>query len=219
MKSTDLVFIDVDTQRDFCEPDGALYVDGAPISTFRVLTQLAVDKKIPIVGSVDSHGPNAWEFGSNENVGPEGEDPGFPDHCVKGTPGWLKVQGTAPAKSAYLAAELGDYLGPDAVADALIDNVLQAVYLEKEVYSLFANTLAAELLEALGCRTAVVYGVATDYCVKAAALGLRERGYEVIVLQDAIAAVTPGGGRSALAEMQKAGCRFMDTTELIAILS
>jgi len=59
MKSTDLVFIDVDTQRDFCEPDGALYVDGAPISTFRVLTQLAVDKKIPIVGSVDSHGPNA----------------------------------------------------------------------------------------------------------------------------------------------------------------
>ena len=61
----------------------------------------------------------------------------------------------------------------------------QGVYFEKEVYSLFANPLAERFLASLAARLPgeraalelVVYGVATDYCVKAAALGLAERGY------------------------------------------
>ena len=85
------VFVDVDVQHDFCEPSGALYVKGSPNDLYRALTRHAAEHRIPILGSVDSHAWDAWEFASSETRGPSGEKPNFPDHCVKGTHGWLKV--------------------------------------------------------------------------------------------------------------------------------
>ena len=96
------IFVDVDVRNDFCEPDGALYVKGSPNETFRALTRFAVEGRIPIVGSVDSHAWDAWEFASSATRGPGGEKPGFPDHCVKGTPGWLKVSGTLPPRFRFV---------------------------------------------------------------------------------------------------------------------
>src|SRR5690348_23021 len=96
------VFVDVDVQRDFCEPSGALYVKGSPNDVFRALTRFAVREGIPILGSVDSHAWDAWEFASSSNSGPNGERPNFPDHCVKGTPGWLKVDGTLPQRFRFI---------------------------------------------------------------------------------------------------------------------
>src|SRR4029077_17714606 len=87
------VFVDVDVQNDFCEATGALYVKGSPNDRYRALTRFAVASGIPILGSVDSHAWDAWEFASNDRRGPNGEKPNFPDPCVKGTPGWLKVEG------------------------------------------------------------------------------------------------------------------------------
>jgi len=46
----DRVFVDVDVQHDFCEPQGALFVKGSPNERFRALTRFAVEKKIPILG-------------------------------------------------------------------------------------------------------------------------------------------------------------------------
>ncbi len=75
----------------------------------------------------------------------------------------------------------------------------QGVYFEKEVYSLFANPLAEPFLKALFATfpeppELFVYGVATDYCVKGAALGLRERGYATTLITDATAG-SPRGHR------------------------
>jgi nicotinamidase/pyrazinamidase len=39
--------------------------------------------------------------------------------------------------------------------------------------------------------TFVVYGVATEHCVRAAALGLLERGCQVAIVTDAIRAIDP----------------------------
>lgn len=204
----DRVFVDVDVQHDFCEPEGALYVKGSPNDRYRALTRFAVEKKIPILGSVDSHAWDAWEFASNKNLGPNGEKPNFPDHCVKGTAGWLKVQGTLPPRFRFI---------PN-VQDAPIDSILaevtsgatQGVYFEKEVYSFFANPLAAPFIRKLvagtrGTPEFVVYGVATDYCVKAAALGLAEQGYRTTLLTDAIAGITPEGTQAALDALKAAG--------------
>ena len=214
----DRVFVDVDVQNDFCEPGGSLYVQGSPNDTYRALTRFAASHGIPILGSVDSHAWDAWEFASSEPRGPLGEKPGFPDHCVKGTPGWLKVAGTLPPRFRFV---------PN-VAEAPIDSIVaevvrgatQAVYFEKEVYSLFANPLAerfvAELLHrAGGSPELFVYGVATDYCVKAAALGLAGRGYRTTVLGDAIAGITPEGTRAALDEMRAAGVRIETAAEIL----
>ena len=59
-----------------------------------------------------------------------------------------------------------------------------------------------------------MFGVATDYCVKAAALGLAERGYRVAVLTDAIAAVADETGQAALRKMEAAGCRLTTSRSL-----
>lgn len=211
------VFIDVDVQNDFCEPSGALFVKGSPNDAFRALTRHAVERRIPILGSVDSHAWDAWEFASNGNLGPDGQKPNFPDHCVKGTAGWLKVSGTLPPRFRFLPNVASVAWEPlDREIEELAAGTTGAVYFEKEVYSLFANPLAEGFVAKLAARLSgsqrplemVVYGVATDYCVKAAALGLRERGYQVTVLTDAIAGITPEGTRVALDEMKKAGVRL-----------
>jgi nicotinamidase/pyrazinamidase len=55
-----------------------------------------------------------------------------------------------------------------------------------------------------------VGGLATDYCVKATVLDALKEGFEVVVLEDAVAAVdvTPGDGARALDVMRDAGARL-----------
>lgn len=213
------IFVDVDVQRDFCEPDGALYVAGSPNDVLRKLVRHAVDKRIPILGSVDSHAWDAWEFASSGRKGPNGEQPNFPDHCVKGTPGWLKVDGTLP-KSFRFVPNVA--VAPiESIVEEVLHGETRGVYFEKEVYSLFANPLAERFVKLLVERAGTtpeffVFGIATDYCVRAAALGLAERGYRTVLLTDAIAGITPQGVEEALAEMRKAGVRLSTTAELLA---
>lgn len=216
------VYVDVDTQHDFCAADGALFVAGAPTAMpwCAKLVAEAVRDGAPLVGSVDSHAHNAWEFATNGNLGPHGEKPGFPPHCVKGTPGWLKLPETLPARFVFVPVV------PDVEAVARIPSGTQGVYFEKEVYSLFVNPNAARVLDALapeGPVEFVVFGVATDYCVRAAALGLVDwiatrpgrAGSRVVVASDAIAAVTAEGGAAACAEMSAAGVVFAPTATLL----
>ncbi|APR79429.1 Nicotinamidase [Minicystis rosea] len=215
---TERVFIDVDVQNDFCEPEGALYVKGSPNDLYRALTRFAVARNIPILGSVDSHAWDAWEFASNEHRGPNGEKPNFPDHCVKGTHGWLKVEGTLPPRFRFVPNVADAPI--ETIVDEIVSGATQGAYFEKEVYSLFANPLAARFLAALvrkagGQPEMIVYGVATDYCVKAAALGLRERGHRTTLLTDAIAGITPEGTRDALDAMAAKGVKLATAASVL----
>ncbi len=211
------VLVDVDVQNDFCEEAGALYVPGSPNGLFRDLVRAALGAGTPILGSVDTHAFDAWEFASNDNVGPGGESPGFPDHCVKGTWGWLKVDGTLPARARFVPNVPG--LDGATLAVELARGGSSGLYFEKEVYSLFANPNAAGVLSALATASGealdcVVFGVATDYCVRAAALGLRERGFATTVLTDAVRGITAEGTAAALDAMRAAGVRFATAAEL-----
>jgi nicotinamidase/pyrazinamidase len=210
------VFVDVDIQNDFCDPSGALFVKGSPNDTFRALTNFAVASGIPIVGSVDSHAWDAWEFASNKMPAPSGDKPNFPDHCVKGTPGWLKLPGTLPPRFRFIPNV------PDAPIDPIVRELSQGamhgVYFEKEVYSLFANPLAERFLRAFVGDSPTeffVYGVATDYCVKSAALGLAERGFRTTVLTDAIAGITPEGTAAAMNELKAAGVKMATSNDVL----
>src|SRR5690606_12359442 len=195
-----------DTQIAFVEPHGALFAPADPGVREAIATALAEAETAgdPIVGSVDSHAYDCWEFA--DNGGP------FPPHCIKGRPGWLRVFPERPGRTRFvpmqqvvggvvnLVGEREIGAGPrvlDATALALeaIDGV--GLYFEKEVYSLFSNPAAqpvlAELVTALGGTDAVcfeVIGYCTGgYCVDAAALGLRELGYQVRVRAAATAAL------------------------------
>ena len=134
---------------------------------------------------------------------------------MKGTSGWLKVDGTLPPRFRFVPCVEG--IDVRTLVKEVVEKRTLGVYFEKEVYSLFANPNAEPFLselraiEPLEC---VVFGVATDYCVKAAALGLRERGYETLVVEDAIRGITPEGTRAALDEMRAKGVKLVDSAEV-----
>ncbi|MBL8682079.1 MAG: cysteine hydrolase [Myxococcales bacterium] len=215
------IFVDVDTQYDFCAPGGALFVEGAPKAAEQCarIVQRALDLGAPIVGSVDSHAHDAWEFATNDRRGPHGEKPNFPPHCVKGTRGWLKLEATLTRSFVFVPVDAPSPRVPDGT---------DAVYFEKEVYSLFANPNAARWLDALCAGQPaefVVFGVATDYCVRAAALDslawARSRGgsiadSKVIVVEDAIAGVARESTERALAELRAAGVSLQSYEQLFA---
>lgn len=220
-------FIDVDTQVDFCHRHGALYVYGAEkiLDNCERLVDHAVRTRQLIVGSVDTHAYDAWEFKSNKNVGPNGENPNFPTHCVKGTNGWLKMNDTMVKKCIFIPNVL---INSDKDWKNLFSHQdVQAFFFEKEVYSLFANPNANSVLVELLPYSDdeveyVVFGVATDYCVKAAALGLVEfckkekLKFTVKLVTDAIAGVDKKTTKEALEEMEASGIEFVTTDKVLA---
>jgi nicotinamidase-related amidase len=88
---TKTIFFDVDTQNDFMNGNGALYVPDAESikPTLEQLTKYACEKGIPVFGSVDRH------FGTIEYKDRESElakyGGPFPEHCMDGTEGQKKI--------------------------------------------------------------------------------------------------------------------------------
>lgn len=221
------ILVDVDTQHDFVDPTGALYVPAEPHVRKAIAAALSDAQAAgdPIIGSVDSHAYDSWEFAANG--GP------FPPHSVKGTPGWLRVCHDLPARTRFvpmqtiangvsnLVGERRQGTGPrvlDAAALAAEAREGVGLYFEKEVYSLFSNPTAepviARLVESLGGVEAVVFEVigycTGGYCVDAAALGLRERGYRVRVLDAATAAIGGAEGQARSREqLERAGVQWV----------
>ena len=70
--------------------------------------------------------------------------------------------------------------------------------------------IVEKILQGAGVTEVDVVGIATDHCVRASALDARAAGFEVRVLNDLIAAVSPDTERSARAEMTEAGVVFAD---------
>lgn len=193
------VFVDIDTQYDFISRDGALSVPGAEEirGNLKTLTDYAVNNGIRIVASADAHAPNDKEFEI------------FPPHCVQNTPGQKKIKETTIAATVVLKNDASDAAQADNIENA--DQIL----LEKQTYDVFTNPNAPGIFEAADGDEYIVYGVATDYCVKAAAVGLLERGYKVTVVQDAIAAVAPETEEESIALMDKMGAAFKTTHEVV----
>jgi nicotinamidase/pyrazinamidase len=228
-----LIRIDVDTQVGFCLPEGNLFVPSkdAVLANIRALVADAVVKGHPLVGSVDSHAYDAWEFA--ENGGP------FPAHCVKGTSDWLKIPGTLPERFRFVPMSRGRLVvGEDEMGSGNRDYDSErfssearagvGLYFEKEVYSAFANPNAEAMIQALvadlgGTEQVVfqVFGYCTGgFCVDAFAAGLAERGYTVQVVLDATAAIdTPDNAMDGVEfsrrTLQEAGIQVVTTREAL----
>ena len=187
-----LFFLDVDTQQDFMLPTGALYVPGAEkiIPKLRRLFDFAKKNEITILSSVDAHVADDPEFQQ------------FPPHCVQGTAGQRKLNETLLPRPLLLPNKPIDRNLQEAV------HKHQQIIIEKQALDLFSNPVSERMLRALPPR-AIVFGVTTEYCVKAACLGLRRFGVHTALLSDAICALTPNTEKEALQEMRSAGVEFI----------
>ena len=89
------------------------------------------------------------------------------------------------------------------------------IYFEKQSYDVFTNPAFPWFLDMAKITEAVVYGVATDYCVKAAVLGMQQRGIQCYVVEDAIKGVAQDTTKSALEEMAQTGAKFVTTQQVL----
>jgi len=178
------VFVDVDTQIDFLFPAGALYVPGAErlIPSIAHLNQLAAQHGFPVISTTDAHTENDPEFRD------------WPPHCVAGTAGQLKPVETLLESRATLGPQPG---APIDIAGQII--------VEKQALDVFTNPNFTALLDRLQADRYVVYGVATDYCVRCDAMGLLRTGKPVSIVTDAIAAINAEDGARVLEQFTAQG--------------
>src|SRR5262249_62124551 len=96
----------------------------------------------------------------------------FPPHCIDGSPGAERVFAELPSLPRREIAV-------DAAADPQAQIRPGAHYVvKKKVFDLFSNRWLEGLRRsgAFNGESCAVFGVATDYCVRACALGLAEAG-------------------------------------------
>jgi nicotinamidase/pyrazinamidase len=101
-------------------------------------------------------------------------------------------------------------------AKLLLDEAMFAAIVQKgkdkryDSYSGFqddggAKTELNQLLKKAGIGEVIVYGLATDYCVKATALDAVKSGYRVTVIENLCRGVAPDTTLKALEEMRQGG--------------
>jgi nicotinamidase/pyrazinamidase len=183
----------VDVQNDFCE-GGALGVEGGA-QVARGITHFIAEhapEYAVIVASRD------WHDADNDNGGhfaPDGEAPNFvttwPVHCVVGSTG-AEYHPDLTLPNHTLHVKKGQGVPSYSMFEGHSDD----------------GRTVEEILTAAGVTEVDVVGIATDHCVRASALDARGAGFEVRVLNDLIAAVSPDTERSARAEMTEAGVVF-----------
>ena len=200
-----MIFFDIDTQHDFMDADGALAVPDADAIKLNLerLLRAASEHRLLTISSRCAHEDGDAEFEI------------FPPHCLEGTRGAERIFDNLPQLPRH-------EFEADAQADASAQlNIGNHYVVKKKAYDLFTNAWL-EGLRASGTfanQECVVFGVATDYCVRAAALGLAQTGARVLLVEDAIRGVAPDTTEKSLAEFRAAGVTFTTTDAVLQNLN
>jgi nicotinamidase/pyrazinamidase len=187
-----VVFVVVDVQNDFADPNGSLYVRGGEAVVPFVNTEIerALAAGAMLAFTQDWHPERTPHFQKDGGI--------WPVHCVQETWGAafhpdLRVDGPVVRKG----ADGRDGYSGFSVRDPLSGDV-EATQLEA-------------LLRDRGIVRVVISGLATDYCVVETTLDARRLGFETTVLVEGIRAVDlqPGDGDRALERMREAGAELV----------
>lgn len=180
----------VDTQNDFADPNGSLFVkDGNRILDF-VNGEIAQAREAGclIVFTQDWHPPDTPHFQKDGGI--------WPVHCVGGTWGAEFVEGLDVRDEDHKVRKgVG---GEDGYSGFTVQDPKTE---EKQ------STELESLLRSEGIQKAIVVGLATDYCVRATAIDSAKKGFDTIVLSEGIRSVDleAGDGERAMDEMRAAG--------------
>jgi len=199
----------VDVQGDFTKlRNGSLAVGGTDEAYIKAVeedTKRLRKGGFPIYTTQDWHPPDHVSFFTNhkdkkafEMTKVHGKDQVlWPPHCVQKTPG----------------------------AEVLLDNKLFKAVVKKgmdpqyDSYSGFQDdggkkTEMDTILKKDKIKKVVVYGIATDYCVRATALDAAAAGYKVIMIKNLSRGVAPDTSQKALDEMKAKGVAVLDDLDL-----
>ena len=209
METEKIGVIVVDVQGDFTKfKNGSLAVEGTDESYIKAVGENTNKLKAagyPIYATQDWHPSNHASFFTNhkgkkafEVIKLHGKDQVlWPPHCVQKTPG----------------------------AEILLDSKLFKAVVKKgmdsqyDSYSGFQDdggkkTEMDKILKQEKIKKVVVYGIATDYCVRATALDAVAAGYKVILIKNLSRGVAPDTSQKAIDEMKSKGIVVLDDLDL-----
>jgi nicotinamidase/pyrazinamidase len=178
----------VDLQNDFADPGGSLYVQGGEqvVAVVNREIERARQAGATVAYTQDWHPESTPHFEKDGGI--------WPVHCVQGSWGaefhpQLQVEGEIVRKGSG---------GEDGYSGFTVRDPSSG---EEQ------PTRLEQLLRDKGVSRVVVVGLATDYCVKETAIDAAARGFETILLLEAVRAVDlePGDGQRALEDVQRGG--------------
>lgn len=168
----------IDVQNDFL-PGGALAVADGDAILASLNAWIAAFRRagLPVFATRD------WHPSAHASFTAQGGR--WPAHCVAGSPG------------AAISDQLA--LPPD------VTLVSKGTLSEVDAYSGFSGTDLDRLMRRSGVGRLFVGGLATEFCVHATVADALRRNYQVVLLTDAVRAVTAADGALAIADMCAAG--------------
>ena len=194
---------DVDTQVDFMEPSGKLYVPGANdvAPAMERLVDAARAAGLVHVASADDHELTDPEISDAPDYATT-----YPPHCLRGTQGAEKIPETRQADPVPLALT--------EVPEKWLRG--REFLLLKKHFDVFTNPNADRLLERFDPQEVVVFGVATDVCDDAAIRGLLARGRTVTFVEEASRGLDESRTAACLGAWRDTGVRFATVDEVVA---
>jgi nicotinamidase/pyrazinamidase len=204
------VFWEVDAQADFMLAGGKLYVPGAEqiIPSLNRLVETVRQGRVFLISSADAHNPDD----------PELRD--WPPHCLRGTPGADLLPEACASSRLIIPNEKGFVLPGNVTA-------YQQVTLQKNTLDVFDNPNTDALLARLNPAGSpgfdlnpefVVFGVATEYCVRLAVDGVLRRGRRVSIVTDAVRSLNHRKGQDILESLESCGARPITSEEALKLV-
>lgn len=205
LRSRNTIFWEVDVQADFMFADGKLYVPGAEriIPNIGRLVDLSRQNKVFLISETDAHSATDSEMQE------------WPLHCLKGAPG-AEIIPEGRALNCLVIPNQAGFTLPESL------ETYQQVVLEKNTLDVFDNPKTDPLLERLQHKVFdpdvefIIFGVATEYCVRCTVEGLLRRGRRVAIVTDAVESIDRVKGRETVLKLQSCGARLTTTAEVLA---
>ena len=199
------VFWDVDTQADFMQPEGKLYVPGAETLAPNLarLTDYAHAQGIRIIASADDHLEDHEEISATPDFTRT-----FPPHCLRGSAGQRRIPETALRNPLVIEPD-----GPPPNPAGHSGDIL----FHKHHFDVFTNPHVSPVIEALGVEDITLYGVALDVCNRYAVEGLRRHHPQITlrVVADAVQALDPAKGAELLNAWGQKGVIVTSTADVV----
>ena len=201
------IFFNVDTQVDFIDPKGKLPIPNAESikPNLKKITDFAKNNFIKVINTMDCHTEKDKEISDKPDFINT-----FPQHCMVGTEGLKFIPETDLRGYFFIPVE--NFIVDEDAKYSIQE--FRNIVIEKNQFNVFTgNPYTEEILKILKPKEIIVYGVAGNVCVDFAVRGLRERGYFVIVISDAIQNLP--NLPDPIIDWENLGIKFMTTEELV----
>jgi nicotinamidase/pyrazinamidase len=208
MMAKKVLFCDVDTQWDFLNPEGRLYVPGAESITNNIseARRFALEHGYSIIASADWHSLTDEEISLTPDFRKT-----FPPHCLAGEAGSERVGYLGEIPTETVEIEKADQ---SELRRRVAGEQFHIVIRINNV-NLFENPNTVELLELIQPRVVVVFGVALDVCVYEAVSGLLRWGKAgIVVLADAVKGLGIKKDEEVFSEFERKGVKISTISDL-----